>query len=457
MCYDILDYLGRVVSDTMSKRAVLIDINRGAILLEALLVMGILMLSMPIIVQQIQRRNETVENLVISEEIKAVQNAASGFVVFEKEHLFQTYFPDEACGIEELPYTTMITNLQKYGFPSSFYSNPKLNPLGLRHSLVLYCERESSSSRTLKGYVISRVSSTAGLTSIKANEILNLLGWNAAFIDRDDDVGPVVVSNLPEYKLPDAVKNRIGYNAFVISHKQQKNFGDYMAKTLVNKDPQYNTMMTTLDMNNNNIYCVSDISGYEMKILDPNGWKIKYLKTNNLKSNSLLGENLKYHSYNRSYSDSIQMKSTALYATDIVADSIRSYSFDTHGLTNVTSFMHTTDLEVNGPADIKEINFAKSVDIDVLRLANPNAPDTLLPVTANGYNVTNAIIVTGSDKITDNIENPKARISVGDKSTVVSDIRIVDKNGNETWLSDEIYKHVVAIKQAWNEVITTWP
>ena len=79
MCYDILDYLGRVVSDTMSKRAVLIDINRGAILLEALLVMGILMLSMPIIVQQIQRRNETVENLVISEEINAVQNAANLF------------------------------------------------------------------------------------------------------------------------------------------------------------------------------------------------------------------------------------------------------------------------------------------------------------------------------------------------------------------------------------------
>ncbi len=426
-------------------------IYSGAILLEALLVMGILMMSMPIIVQQIQRRNETVENLVISEEIKSVQNAASGFVLFEKEDLFKTYFPEDRCDTQELSYSTILPHLQQYGFPTSFYSNSQFNPLGLRHSLILHCKIDSSSNRVLTGYAVSRISSSDELSSIKINEVLNMLGWNAAFIEHDDNVGTFVVSNLPDYRLPAEVKNMIGINAFVISLESQQNFGDYLAKTFVNNNPMHNTMMTELDMNSNNIYCISDISGYEMKILDPNGWQIKYLKTKDLTAKTLNGENLKYHSYNREYSNSLVIETPALYATDITAHTMSVRNFDTHGVVNVKGHLNTSKLQVDSSATIGELGFPESIDVDVLKLVNSNNQSKLLPIIADNYKVMNAIIVTGSDDIVDNIENPRARISVGDKSTMVKDIKINDK-----FLSDIIVKQVESIKAVLNEATTTW-
>ena len=237
---------------------------QGAILLEALLMIGLLMLATPLIMNQVQKRNSQVENLLIANEIKNLQSAGSSMLIFEKESLIASMVDSVVILQGEM----MKNKLVEYGLPSSFSVR---NSLGLVHG-ILFLKTGSETSYSLSGFVISKFENPVDpnnlyerdLDPIKRNDILNAIGWDAAYIDEQGEI----TSNLPNYDIPFEVRDAVGRNVFLVSLQQQQNFGDFMAKQKLEGNETYNTMFTVLNMNNNNIKDVSYFSGSDLTIED---------------------------------------------------------------------------------------------------------------------------------------------------------------------------------------------
>ncbi|MDR2933920.1 MAG: hypothetical protein LBU68_01400 [Rickettsiales bacterium] len=442
-------------------------LHSGAMLLEAILVVGVLMMSLPMIMQQVNRRNETFENLIVANEIKTLVNAASGLVVFDKDLILTTLMPDSPTFL--LEGQQMINLLIDYGLPDAFALE---NIMGLTHGVLLHKLPIGDHSESvpvadrkweIKGYVVSEmVEDQTDENYIKVNDILNTLGWNAAFKTIYTDPNDEIISNLPIYTLDTVIKDRLAVNTFIVSLEQKQNIGDYMAKDVVEENETYNTMMTVLNMNNFSIKNVQDISGFEItaQALD-----LGHLRTFNLETIDLSGNNLTFNSFQNMDSDDININATGtVYAGELdVIGNVEAKTLDVRGLV-ITNRAFTRELLVANTARINQLGYTKLIQVDILRLYNEGSTQ---PIYGQSFAVTNGVIVTS--KLEDELADPEAdtnsawlnqtaRISPGDASNIVQEIMFRNPDtGITEEISTVITEQVRVLKKIMNEAIVTWP
>lgn len=423
---------------------------QGAILLEALLMIGLLMLATPLIMNQVQKRNSQVENLLIANEIKSLQSAGSSMLIFEKESLIASMVDSVVILQGEM----MKTKLVEYGLPSSFSVR---NSLGLVHG-ILFLKTGSETSYSLSGFVISKFENPVDpnnlyerdLDPIKRNDILNAIGWDAAYIDEQGEI----TSNLPNYDIPFEVRDAVGRNVFLVSLQQQQNFGDFMAKQKLEGNETYNTMFTVLNMNNNNIKDVSYFSGSDLTIEDI---KLEELTTVNMELNYL--KTKEFNAFKeQEITTPATLKVSDLKIKDLEAMAVNVRQLSTKGTTTAGE-VDTANLQINNNGTIDKLGFVKSIDTEVLRMQNLDTP-----IYANAYKVKNAVVIVNNIKETLSAtssstagwQNQTARIAPANKSTMVEDV-IIQTSAGQVSLSDTVAKYAKQVKEILNQAITTWP
>lgn len=423
---------------------------QGAILLEALLMIGLLMLATPLIMNQVQKRNSQVENLLIANEIKNLQSAGSSMLIFEKESLIASMVDSVVILQGEM----MKNKLVEYGLPSSFSVR---NSLGLVHG-ILFLKTGSETSYSLSGFVISKFENPVDpnnlyerdLDPIKRNDILNAIGWDAAYIDEQGEI----TSNLPNYDIPFEVRDAVGRNVFLVSLQQQQNFGDFMAKQKLEGNETYNTMFTVLNMNNNNIKDVSYFSGSDLTIEDI---KLEELTTVNMELNYL--KTKEFNAFKeQEITTPATLKVSDLKIKDLEAMAVNVRQLSTKGTTTAGE-VDTANLQINNNGTIDKLGFVKSIDTEVLRMQNLDTP-----IYANAYKVKNAVVIVNNIKETLSAtssstagwQNQTARIAPANKSTMVEDV-IIQTSAGQVSLSDTVAKYAKQVKEILNQAITTWP
>ena len=423
---------------------------QGAILLEALLMIGLLMLATPLIMNQVQKRNSQVENLLIANEIKSLQSAGSSMLIFEKESLIASMVDSVVILQGEM----MKNKLVEYGLPSSFSVR---NSLGLVHG-ILFLKTGSETSYSLSGFVISKFDNPVDpnnlyerdLDPIKRNDILNAIGWDAAYIDEQGEI----TSNLPNYDIPFEVRDAVGRNVFLVSLQQQQNFGDFMAKQKLEGNETYNTMFTVLNMNNNNIKDVSYFSGSDLTIEDI---KLEELTTVNMELNYL--KTKEFNAFKeQEITTPATLKVSDLKIKDLEAMAVNVRQLSTKGTTTAGE-VDTANLQINNNGTIDKLGFVKSIDTEVLRMQNLDTP-----IYANAYKVKNAVVIVNNIKETLSAtssstagwQNQTARIAPANKSTMVEDV-IIQTSAGQVSLSDTVAKYAKQVKEILNQAITTWP
>lgn len=423
---------------------------QGAILLEALLMIGLLMLATPLIMNQVQKRNSQVENLLIANEIKSLQSAGSSMLIFEKESLIASMVDSVVILQGEM----MKNKLVEYGLPSSFSVR---NSLGLVHG-ILFLKTGSETSYSLSGFVISKFENPVDpnnlyerdLDPIKRNDILNAIGWDAAYIDEQGEI----TSNLPNYDIPFEVRDAVGRNVFLVSLQQQQNFGDFMAKQKLEGNETYNTMFTVLNMNNNNIKDVSYFSGSDLTIEDI---KLEELTTVNMELNYL--KTKEFNAFKeQEITTPATLKVSDLKIKDLEAMAVNVRQLSTKGTTTAGE-VDTANLQINNNGTIDKLGFVKSIDTEVLRMQNLDTP-----IYANAYKVKNAVVIVNNIKETLSAtssstagwQNQTARIAPANKSTMVEDV-IIQTSAGQVSLSDTVAKYAKQVKEILNQAITTWP
>ena len=423
---------------------------QGAILLEALLMIGLLMLATPLIMNQVQKRNSQVENLLIANEIKSLQSAGSSMLIFEKESLIASMVDSVVILQGEM----MKNKLVEYGLPSSFSVR---NSLGLVHG-ILFLKTGSKTSYSLSGFVISKFENPVDpnnlyerdLDPIKRNDILNAIGWDAAYIDEQGEI----TSNLPNYDIPFEVRDAVGRNVFLVSLQQQQNFGDFMAKQKLEGNETYNTMFTVLNMNNNNIKDVSYFSGSDLTIEDI---KLEELTTVNMELNYL--KTKEFNAFKeQEITTPATLKVSDLKIKDLEAMAVNVRQLSTKGTTTAGE-VDTANLQINNNGTIDKLGFVKSIDTEVLRMQNLDTP-----IYANAYKVKNAVVIVNNIKETLSAtssstagwQNQTARIAPANKSTMVEDV-IIQTSAGQVSLSDTVAKYAKQVKEILNQAITTWP
>ena len=264
----------------------------GAILLQVLLGLGLMLFMTPIILDQIKKYNEEIKREEIIADLEKLQKAVSSFVVFEKDKstipLGVTWWKSpDSINITEGGITekSLVPALKEY-FDSNNGSSSFYNGFGQAYSFLTY-RPNNSIENEVQSVVLASCKTPKCIDTLTLNGIGQFLFDKGSVISKEKILLGELKVDPNLQAVIDKIIDATGSGVLIMYVSDAFFTSDFLHATRMpgdrTKSILFNTMQVDLDMGGHDIKNVYNLEANQLNVL--NGSSIKSLSSKNVTSN----------------------------------------------------------------------------------------------------------------------------------------------------------------------------